>query len=102
MLALNAKEDYFDDDTEEVPVKGGDDHAITIDVLDDMENFNGEKHQIITIETDELENSASITEEECIESCECWMLRWCTRQLNFGWNQPLYHNWSRWTGSFVT
>ena len=36
----------------------GDDHAITIetdkiDVLDDTENFNGENHQIITIETDE-------------------------------------------------
>ena len=55
MLALNAKEDYFDDDTEEVPVKGGDDHAITIDVLDDIEYFNGEKHQIITIETDETD-----------------------------------------------
>ena len=73
MLALNAKDDYFDDDTEEVPVKGGDDHAITIetnkiDVLDDTENFDGENHQIITIETDELEDSVSITEEECIKS----------------------------------
>nr|POE52217.1 hypothetical protein CFP56_60324 [Quercus suber] len=73
VLALNAKEDYFDDDTEEVPVKGGNDHAITIetikiDVLDDTENFNGENHQIFTIETDELEDSASITEEECIKS----------------------------------
>lgn len=73
MLALNAKDDYFDDDTEEVPVKGGDDHAITIetnkiDVVVDTENFNGENHQIITIETDELEDSASITEEECIKS----------------------------------
>ena len=37
-------------------------------VLDDTENFNGENHQIIAIETDELENSASITEEECIKS----------------------------------
>ena len=51
----------------------GDDHAITIetdkiDVLDDTENFNGENHQIITIETDELEDSASLTEEECINS----------------------------------
>nr|POE52207.1 hypothetical protein CFP56_60314 [Quercus suber] len=63
----------FDDDTEEVPVKGGNDHAITIetnkiDVLDDTKNFNGENHQIITIKTDELEDSASITEEECIRS----------------------------------
>ena len=51
----------------------GDDHAITIetdkiDVLDDTENFNGENHRIITIETDELEDSASLTEEECINS----------------------------------
>ena len=51
----------------------GDDHAITIetdkiDVLDDTENFNSENHQIITIETDELEDSASLTEEECINS----------------------------------
>ena len=51
----------------------GDDHAITIetdkiDVLDDTENFNGENHQIIAIETDELEDSASLTEEECINS----------------------------------
>ncbi|KAL0008756.1 hypothetical protein SO802_010258 [Lithocarpus litseifolius] len=67
MLALNAKEDYFDDDTEEVPVKGGDDNAITIetnkiDVSDDMENFNGENHQIITIETDELVDSLTNVE----------------------------------------
>ena len=73
MLALNAKEDYLDDGTEEVPIKGGDDHANTIetnkiDVLDDTQNFNGENHQIITIKTDELEDSASITEEECIKS----------------------------------
>ena len=51
----------------------GDDHAITIetdkiDVLDDTENFNGENHQIIAIETDELEDSANITEEECIKT----------------------------------
>ena len=51
----------------------GDDHALTIetdniDVLDDTENFNGENHQIIAIETDELEDSANITEEECIKT----------------------------------
>ena len=66
-FALNAKDDYFDDDTEEVPVKGGDDHAITIetnkiDVSDDTENFNGENHQIITIETDELVDSLTNVE----------------------------------------